>query len=197
MKHYFLFGILTILISCSKDPTNKDSFTFPPEWDEHEAIWMGWEDNKRGEVSNEFLLDVAKVLTKYVKLNIIVQNDSVEASVRQKVNDMNIPADSITFFKHHNTFFWMRDPGPFFMKNKNGDLAITHFKWKQYNGFKNDTTYAQMDSIPAIKNLNGYGRYFAQLMDLNVIYESKTYAEGGGIEAVSYTHLTLPTKRIV
>ena len=182
MKYYFLLGIAIVLISCSEHSTNKSSFTFPPEWDKHESIWLGWTPRTERNETNEFLLDVAKVLTEHVKINIVVQNDSVEAHVRQQANDMSISADSITFFQHHESYFWMRDPGPFFLKNKDGDLAIAHFKWIGYSGKKNDTTDVSRDSIPKIKNLNGYGDYFAKLLGIKVVNESKTYAEGGAIE---------------
>ena len=176
---------LLTLFSCTNPEQESASFdyTFPPEWAPQDAVWVAWSDHSGHVEANEFLLEVIDELTDYIKINMVVLNDSIEEVLTYRMDTLGIPTDSIKFFKHFDTFFWMRDPGPFFLKRTDGTLSIADFKWIAYNWFKVYQGINTIDSLPhMVANVDGYGKYFADKLGLELVHQSTTYAEGGGIE---------------
>ncbi|MCH2083945.1 MAG: agmatine deiminase family protein [Saprospiraceae bacterium] len=177
--------ILTAMVlqACQIEKSKKTTFTYPPEWESQEAVWVAWSDDPSHPDANAFLLEVVGELTSHIKVNMVVVNDSIKRHVTTRMKTMNIPMDSVSFYNHFDTILWMRDPGPFFVKDGDGNLGIADFKWKAYNWFKVYRGINYVDSLPQIvANVDGYGDYFAKQLRLNVEKQSTTYAEGGALE---------------
>ena len=177
--------ILTAMVlqACQIEKSKKTTFTYPPEWESQEAVWVAWSDDPSHPDANAFLLEVVGELTSHIKVNMVVVNDSIKRHVTTLMKTMNIPMDSVSFYNHFDTILWMRDPGPFFVKDGDGNLGIADFKWKAYNWFKVYRGINYVDSLPQIvANVDGYGDYFAKQLRLNVEKQSTTYAEGGALE---------------
>ncbi|MEM8765085.1 MAG: agmatine deiminase family protein [Bacteroidota bacterium] len=184
MKYFVLF-IAIAMVSCGSKIEKKEAeYTYPPEWEPHEAIWVAWSDDPSHTDANPFLLEVVGELTNHIKVNMVVVNDSIKRHVTNRMEAMGIPLDSVGFYNHFDTILWMRDPGPFFVKDENGNLGIADFKWKAYNWFKVYRGINDVDSLPQlVANVDGYGAYFANELGVKVENQATTYAEGGALEA--------------
>lgn len=185
MNKLALFMLFSVyLFSCSAPSNTKNpEYTFPPEWAPHQAVWVGWSDNQRHTDANELLLEVVDILSNHVKVKMVVLNDSIENLLSFRLDTMGVALDSIEFIRHFDTFLWMRDPGPFFVKSQDGAVAIADFKWNAYNWFKVYRGINNPDSLPqVVRNLDRYGQYFADYLGIELVNQAKTYAEGGAME---------------
>jgi len=80
------------------------------------------------------------------------------------------PTECFTFFIHQNDDVWVRDNGPMFVYNSNGNLII--LDWG-FNGWGNDAPYAKCDLIPTALSND---------LALPVVDLSAMVLEGGAIE---------------
>jgi agmatine deiminase len=57
--------------------SNKEQFTFPAEWEKHEAIWMSWRmpPSSRSIAKSHTVIEIIKTLTPHVKVNLFIDND--------------------------------------------------------------------------------------------------------------------------
>ena len=151
-----------------------EGFTFPAEFEKHDAIWMGWKTiTTRGIDKSETLLTIIKALTPTVRVNLFIDNDSLRGFLHNKFEEWNINKDQIEMFVYPNPYSNVRDPGPVFLKNQKGNLAIADMKWNFYgNGSSKGAPAKRIDTID---------HYVARKLNLPV-FSSTLISEGGARE---------------
>jgi agmatine deiminase len=80
MKHLLFIISLTTLLSCQQ---TEDTFYMPAEWEPHEAVWLGWEEDS----SFGFypaVVDMVKTLTPHVNSALLFQSASVAGLTQQQ-----------------------------------------------------------------------------------------------------------------
>jgi agmatine deiminase len=126
---------------------NKDlQFILPPEWEKHEATWIGWPQNKEdwpGKFSPIPLVyaEIVRMISRGELVRILVENDIHEKKAKKVLKSVGIDFDKIEFYKITTDRNWLRDAGAQFVKNEKGQISLIHFKfnaWAKYDNYKKD-----------------------------------------------------------
>ena len=187
MTPKFLLQTLFIMafISCAEqqsDTTNilpNDSeilYTMPEESEPHEATWLQWPHQYQYGTTYRNRLDatwiaMTKALSQSEKVNIIAYDEAeknriVNLLLLNAVNNSNID------FKIYKTDdVWVRDNGPIYVKDKDGNVVIEDWG---FNGWGKKADYENCNAIPS-KIATEQNK---KLVDLN----STMVNEGGAIE---------------
>jgi agmatine deiminase len=119
----------SMLVACSerKDPS---VFYMPAEWEEHEAVWLGWEDNVL--VYREPIVELIKTLSPFVPLKIAAADDSLRQVAQLFLHERAIDTTRIQFYTMRGERYWIRDHGATFLVNEKGELGVADFDWNHY-----------------------------------------------------------------
>jgi agmatine deiminase len=164
--------LLTILItSCSSNKTKNERFVFPPEWEQHEAVWTDFASEWTIIPNQEAKLKIIATLSKYVKTNVVFDSDSLKEIAVNKLSGFPVAnLSNISFIKTTSPMNWIRDPGPIFVTS--GDqLKVKDFKWNCYGkayDCESDFRGKVNDELAKVMSV--------------VIDTMEIYLEGGGIE---------------
>ena len=110
------------------------------EFEETEAVWLLWSnyDHKQGYSNHAAQSDIIIALLPYVKIKLIVKNDSVINHILSGQTPLSNAAkkalenNQLSFIKQDYREFWARDMGPAFIIGSNKSLAIADFN---FNGW--------------------------------------------------------------
>ncbi len=130
--------------------SNEENFTFPAEFEKHEAIWMSWRmpPSSRSIAKSHTLIEIIKTLTPHVKVNLFIDNDSVVNSIHELFAIAGIDKNKVQMFVYPNPYSNVRDPGPVFLKSNKGNLMIADMKWNFYGRrSNNDANSKRIDTI--------------------------------------------------
>ena len=133
---------------------SKNKYRLPAEWEYHEATWIGWPFNKEDWPGKFQPIpwvygEIVRYLSRGEKVRIIVQSKAHQKKAETVLNSVNADMNNIEFYKLETDRNWLRDAGPQFVKNENGDTVIVQFKfnaWAKYDNFKLDAKIPKMIS---------------------------------------------------
>src|SRR5215471_13328744 len=109
------------LLSFSQDTT--EQFTFPAEFEKHDAIWMAASGGLTPK--NELLLKIIPILAPYITINLIVDHESTASMLEAEFKMRSIDERNVRIFVHGAEVYRnVRDPGPVFLKGNKGNLMI-------------------------------------------------------------------------
>jgi len=179
MKHFMrsrlIFALLVFCFSNVFAQDNSGNFSFPAQWESHEAVWLGWSvDTSIQRVH----LEMSKALSPHVSLTILSRSDSVQKIALKQLNAIGVDTSKVRKYIHYIPNVFIRDAGPRFLKNEKGQLAILDFHWNNYGYPKEFKVYQNSDKRGEIDNA------IAKQMDVQ-IFSSKMVAEGGGVDMSS------------
>lgn len=119
--------LLLVLIACSKP---SETFYMPAEWEEHDAVWLGWEDTF---VSyHPVAVNIIQNLTPHVKVKMVVKSDSVLRVAKSVLSQGGIDTTTLEFHVMPGNRYWIRDHGAAFLVNKQSKLGVADFEWNNY-----------------------------------------------------------------
>ena len=157
-----------------KKPTPAElGYHMPAEWRRHQATWLTWPKDPltwpdRVPLVEDIFLQMMAALAPHETVNLLVDNAEAEQAVRGRC--IFAGAENIRFLQIPTVDSWIRDYGPNFLLNTNGELAYNDWifnAWgNKYEELKQD------DSIPErLENLLRVPRF-----------EPGIVMEGGSIE---------------
>jgi agmatine deiminase len=160
--------------------TKKDlQYILPAEWEKHEATWIGWPHNKEdwpGKFSPipYVYAEIVRIISRGEFVRILVENDTHEKKARKVLKSVGVDFDKVEFYKIKTDRNWLRDAGPQFVKNINGQTNLIHFKfnaWAKYDNYKKD------------KNIPGFISSKMKLPIIPALYDKQQVVlEGGAID---------------
>ena len=131
--------IKTILLSyviCLSVKKTEAQFTYPPEWEPHQAIWMSindqWGDKETASWQIEARLQLANALQDYTSVKILTNKDSLARAIVSNLYEMGADTTQITTITHPLPNYFIRDTGPIFLTN-GSQLKVANWKWKCLN----------------------------------------------------------------
>lgn len=153
--------ILSILLSvgCQNASSINDENTvslkaspkyyFPHEGIEHEGTWLQWPHNYtyKGtrEVYEPIWIEMTRGLVKGENVHLIVYNEKEKQHVKKVLEKENININKIDFYVFPTDDVWIRDNGPIFAYDKEGNLVIENW---EFNGWGNKAPYKNDNLIP-------------------------------------------------
>ena len=129
---------------------SEQNYRMPAEWAPHSATWIAWPHNAE-DWPGKFqpipwvYAEIVRHLSCCEDIHILVHNEAVEKRARNIL--LRAGANLARLHFHHwlTDRVWLRDSGPIFIKNPEGNLAITNWRfnaWAKYSNWHRD------DQIP-------------------------------------------------
>ncbi len=168
----FLLILLLTACNTSEQKTKADAatFSFPPEWEPHDAVWTDIASEWTVVPNQQSKLKIISALSKFVPTKVVYDNDSLKEVAVNGLSELSADLSNISFVKTSSPMNWIRDPGPLFVSNGN-ELKVIDFKWSCYGKVydcEDDFRGSLNDELAASLGLEN------DSMDI--------YLEGGGIE---------------
>jgi agmatine deiminase len=125
-------------------------YRMPAEWAPHAATWIAWPHNAE-DWPGKFqpipwvYSEIVRHLSQVEGVHILVNNEDAEHRATNHLRRAGANLARLHFHSWPTDRVWLRDSGPIFIKNPQGDLAITNWKfnaWAKYDNWRRD------DQIP-------------------------------------------------
>jgi agmatine deiminase len=110
---------------------------FPAEWEPQRSVWMTWQEapvqyGVPMPLSQDVSARVIKALAPHVRVDLITADAASRGRAIRYLSRYGAETSRITFHLASRRWFWLRDPGPFFLKRADGALTIADFGWNMY-----------------------------------------------------------------
>lgn len=150
---------LTLFASCSKNedtqttnPTTEILYTMPDESEPHEGTWLQWPHEYQYGVTyrnrvDQTWVDMTKELVTSEKVHLIVYDATEQSRVTSLLTNSSVPLSNIDFKIYKTDDVWIRDNGPIYVKDKNGNQVIEDWG---FNGWGKKAQYTNCNKIPAL-----------------------------------------------
>ena len=125
----------------------------PAEWEPHEAVWLGWEDESIQ--YHPVVVNLIKTLIPHVGVKLVAYSDSLLQTAKNYLYQHQIDTSKIKFYVMPGDRYWIRDHGAAFLINNKGELGVADFVWNRC-GYPQWLKYKygnNMDSIKKYLNL--------------------------------------------
>lgn len=179
--------IILLFFSCTAIRKNTiasqrddNSYSFPPEWEEQEAVWLGWSLSNSVQ---QLHLQMAKAIHPYVRITILSRSDNLLKTAFRQLHSAGIDTNRVKGYVHYIPNLMIRDAGPRFLQKKNGELAIADFAWNNY-GYPPEFENSQYSNEKGILDND-----LAKQLGLRII-SSNVVAEGGGLDMSSHVMIS-------
>ncbi len=134
--------------------SSNSKYRLPAEWEKHEATWIGWPANNKDWPGKFTPIpwvygEIARYISREEKVRIIVQSKTHQQKALNVLQSVNTNLANIEFFTLKTDRNWLRDAGPQFVKDKNGNTVVIQFKfnaWAKYDNYKHDAKIPEMIS---------------------------------------------------
>jgi agmatine deiminase len=134
-------------------PTKSNSeilYTMPEESEPHEGTWLQWPHQYQyGETYSNRLdatwVAMTKALVKSETVHLVVYDETEKDKIKNLFEDENVSLENIDFKIYKTDDVWVRDNGPIYVKDNEGNLAIQDWG---FNGWGNKAKYENCDAIP-------------------------------------------------
>ena len=150
-------------------------YTFPAEFEKHEAIWIKWTTETYFRKSTLVAVkEIVNALAPYIKVKLVVKNEDEKMQAIAVMQKEEIPYSHVEFIVNpYCVNRWVRDSGPIFLKNNEGKFKIVDFGFNRYG------TLSQTDSISLSMGSDDIA--VARMYDLPLV-RSSLVSEGGDRE---------------
>lgn len=189
MKFLYILFFSIIFVSCKspeKETMKNRDYFMPAEYEEHEAVWLGWQEFPP---YRQAFLDVATALMDRVALKMIANDELSLKNLKDALGERDLDTNKVEFFIMEDNRLWMRDHGATYLLNEVGEKAIVDFQWSAYAFYdfqlvkqKGNKKKAQEETDKELAKKTGIiDRKMAESANLPII-ETDVVMEGGSIE---------------
>jgi agmatine deiminase len=121
-------------------------YRMPAEWDRHEATWLAWPHNPE-DWPGKFqpipwvYAEIVRLLASRERVHLIVQDEKEQRRAESMLKRAGANLDQVSFHSWPTDRVWTRDSGPIFVRNREGHVAITNWKfnaWAKYDDWRRD-----------------------------------------------------------
>lgn len=170
------------ICSCDKEDSHNPStmseplYAFPEESEPHEGTWLQWPHQYQYGVRFRDRLDptwvtLTKELSSSERVHIIAYDEIEKDRITELLNAASVDLTQVDFKVFPNDDFWVRDNGPIYVYDLDGNLVIQDWG---FNGWGEKADYHDCNTIPNKIGLD-HNRI---VLDLNQIMIN----EGGSVE---------------
>jgi agmatine deiminase len=121
-------------------------FLMPAEWEPHEATWLAW-PHEKSDWPGKFTPipwlygEIVRHLARVERVRILVGDSDSEQTARHILKKAHADLPAVEFFQHPTDRSWTRDYAPIFVKDRRGQVAVTHWRfngWAKYDNYHQD-----------------------------------------------------------
>ena len=115
-------------------------YRMPAEWEPHEATWLAWPHNPEDwpgkfQAIPWLYAEIVRLLAERERVHLLVQDEKEQHRAVSILKRAHANLDSVSFHQWPTDRVWMRDSGPIFVRNVEGRVAITNWRfnaWAKY-----------------------------------------------------------------
>ena len=121
-------------------------YRMPAEWEPHAATWLAW-PHESSDWPGKFepipwlYGEIVRHLSRVEQVNILVVGQGHEHDVCKMLAKCHVNMDAVRLFRYKTNRSWTRDFCPLFIKNMQGQVAITDWifnGWAKYDNWQRD-----------------------------------------------------------
>jgi agmatine deiminase len=126
-------------------------YRMPAEWDPHEATWLAWPHNPE-DWPGKFqpipwlYAEIVRLLSTRELVHILIDGEKAEQRATSMLQRAGVHLDRVSFHRWPTNRSWTRDTGPIFIRDREGRVALTDWK---FNGWAKYPNSQLDDRIPA------------------------------------------------
>lgn len=133
------------------DPAGTVVYKMPEESAPHEGTWLQWPHEYQYGATYRKRLDptwvaMTKELVQSEKVHIIAYDNTEKQRITALLTNAGVPLTNVNFKLYPTDDFWVRDNGPIYVKDNNGNLFIQDWG---FNGWGNKAEYSNCNSVPS------------------------------------------------
>lgn len=187
MTQKLILTTMLSLISLLLLPTAAaDDFSYPPEWEKQESVWLGWmapseQPNSPGgqleAAQNQVRVQLISEMLSGSRVTLLVSKAADEAHARQMLVEAKLPLERIDFFYAPVSDPFVRDAGPRFASNGK-KLGVLDIPWTCY-GYDPQVIGAYLAECLAREDT---ANRYAQERSLSMV-KGRAVSEGGALDA--------------
>jgi agmatine deiminase len=121
-------------------------YRMPAEWEPHQATWLAWPHNPEDwpgkfQTIPWLYAEIVRLLTAHEQVHLLVENAKAEERATSILARAGANLDQVSFHLWPTNRGWTRDSGPIFVKNAEGRVAITNWRfnaWAKYSDWQLD-----------------------------------------------------------
>ena len=125
-------------------------YRMPAEWEPHEATWLAWPHNPddwpgKFQAIPWLYAEIVRLLAAHERVHLLVQDAKQQDRATGILERAHAKLDNVSFHQWPTDRVWTRDSGPIFVRNGEGQVAITNWRfnaWAKYPDWRLD------DQIP-------------------------------------------------
>jgi len=115
-------------------------FHMPAEWEPHEATWLAWPHNPEDwpgkfQTIPWLYAEIVRLLAAHERVHLIVEDTKSQQRITGILERAGANLGQVSFHEWPTDRGWTRDSGPIFVRNAEGRLAITNWRfnaWAKY-----------------------------------------------------------------
>ena len=171
--------------SSAREATPRElGYRMPAEWEPHEATWLAWPHNPddwpgKFQTIPWVYAEIVRLLAAHELVHILVNDAKAERRAQGILERAGAKLDRVAFHQWPTNRSWTRDSGPIFVRNPEGRVGITNWRfnaWAKYSDWRLD------DQVPGrVASLLGMPEWqpFVKLHDGST---HRLVLEGGSID---------------
>ena len=121
-------------------------YRMPAEWERHEATWLAWPHNPEDwpgkfQAIPWVYAEIVRLLSARERVHILVEDAKAERRVDGILERAGANLDRVNFHLWPTNRSWTRDSGPIFVRNAEGRVGITNWRfnaWAKYSNWQLD-----------------------------------------------------------
>lgn len=126
-------------------------YCMPAEWERHDATWLAWPHNPE-DWPGKFqpipwlYAEIVRLLAARERVHILVEDAKAQQRAAGMLERAGAGVEQVRFLEWPTDRSWTRDSGPIFVRNAEGRVAITNWRfnaWTKYDNWIHD------DQVPA------------------------------------------------
>src|ERR1700723_1818164 len=162
----------------------QQNYRMPAEWAEHDATWLAWPHNPEDwpgkfQTIPWVYAEIVRLLRRQEHVHILVDEAQSQQRAESLLDRAGADRSQITFHPWPTNRVWTRDSGPIFVRNAQGQVALTNWRfnaWAKYPDWQRD------DQIPdRVAELLGLQQWQPAIQSENGA-KHRIVLEGGSID---------------
>ena len=179
--------LLLIRTYTCQSQVNLNTFRYPAEFEQQQAVWFGWEKEDTS-LQNTAVKIISKLQGK-VPVKMAVASEELGESAIKFLTKKGINPDQIDFYVIPGDRFWIRDNGATFLVDNDARMGVVDFQWSSYGYFdwlleklpQMATAIKAVRDMQLINDKSMLDQKMALITGSELI-ESKLVIEGGALE---------------
>ena len=119
---------------------NQLGYRMPAEWEPHEATWLAWPHNPEDwpgkfQAIPWLYAEIVRLLAAHERIHMLVRDEKEQIRATSIIERSHANLDNVIFHQWPTDRVWTRDSGPIFIRNVEGRVALTNWRfnaWAKY-----------------------------------------------------------------